>query len=113
MKAREQERAFAEKLRASPHFLTWFLDKTKFKDANVVPILVQQSETDILAVFESKERAGRFGSTFLNGGTIKITRSYFLRQNYFMSAIRRKLTFFTDMRHTKTSRILFLSSTNF
>src|SRR5664279_1611349 len=73
MSAKEQERAFANKLLTSPEFVTWFLSKTKFKDAAVTPILVRsdnpcyqspttwsQSETDILAVFECKDRPKRF-----------------------------------------------------
>ena len=73
MNAKEQERAFAEKLRISPEFVNWFLSKTKFKDAVATPVLVRsdnpwyqspttgrQSETDILAVFEYKDRLERF-----------------------------------------------------
>jgi hypothetical protein len=61
--AREQEQAFAAKVRNSPEFAKWLLRYTKFKGLDVEPILVRsdnpwyqsrktgrQSETDILLV---------------------------------------------------------------
>jgi hypothetical protein len=73
MDAREQERAFAEKIRTSPDFVAWLLSKTKFKGADVAVKLVRSdnpwyrspttgkdSETDILIVFEYLDHPIRF-----------------------------------------------------
>jgi hypothetical protein len=73
MKARDQERAFVAKIKTSPDFISWVLNKTKFKGADVVIKLVRsdnpwyrsrktgrESETDILIVFEYRDRPARF-----------------------------------------------------
>jgi hypothetical protein len=73
MAGKIQEKAFADKVRTSPEFVSWLLSKTKFKDANAVPVLVRsdnpwyqsrktgrQSETDILIVFERQDGRERF-----------------------------------------------------
>ena len=73
MTGKMQEKAFAEKVRTSPEFAKWLLSKTKFKGVDAVPILVRsdnpwyqsrrtgrQSETDILVVFERRDRSDRF-----------------------------------------------------
>lgn len=73
MRARDQERAFVEKLKSSPDFVLWFMNKTKFKGVDAILRLVRSdnpwyrslktgkdSETDILAVFENKDNALRF-----------------------------------------------------
>jgi hypothetical protein len=73
MKARDQERAFVAKIQTSPDFISWLLNKTKFKGADVVlklarcdnpwyraPTTGRESETDILIVFEYRDRPERF-----------------------------------------------------
>lgn len=73
MAGKMQEKAFAERVKASPEFVKWLLSKTKFNDVDAIPILIRadnpwyqsprtgrQSETDILIVFERRDRAKRF-----------------------------------------------------
>jgi hypothetical protein len=71
--AKQQEDAFAEKVRTSPEFVDWFLSLTPFAGKTVEPILIRsdnpwyqskktgrQSETDILLVFAEKSTGERF-----------------------------------------------------
>jgi hypothetical protein len=71
--AREQEQAFAAKVRSSPEFVSWLLGHTKFKGSEVEQVLVRsdnpwyqsrktgrQSETDILLVFKNKNTGKNF-----------------------------------------------------
>jgi hypothetical protein len=41
MSGKIQEKAFAEKIKGSPEFVAWLLSKTKFKDADALPVLVR------------------------------------------------------------------------
>jgi hypothetical protein len=71
--AKEQEHALAEQFRSSKPFVDWFLGQTKFaKIVDAKPVLIRsdspwyqaldgrQSETDVLAVFESPSTGNRF-----------------------------------------------------
>jgi hypothetical protein len=73
MSGKMQEKAFAKKVRQSPEFVNWLLSKTKFKGVDAEPTLIRsdnpwyqslktgrQSETDILIVFERRDRTQRF-----------------------------------------------------